>query len=173
MQRAHSRWHPTRPERVSVRATFKRYVAATISDCEQIRDYFGLRCTTCHSDGIHFAQISGLFVCACFGCRTSWAFPRLLPEEIGPILVSYFRATQNIGSYSFDLALLGNHPRKSVDLCYACADEARIGILLPKSGRNGPFKGCSNFQVTGCRNTDQRQQRRVGRFAANQATELL
>lgn len=168
MRRAHSRWHPTRPERINVRATFERYVTASISDCERIRDHFGFRCTTCHSDGIHFAQINEQFVCACLGCRTGWALPRLLPEEIGPILLSYFQATQNIGSFQFDLSLLGEHPRRPVDLCYACADEARIALLLPKTGRNGPFKGCSNYQVNGCQNTDQRQHRRYARFSTNQ-----
>ena len=163
IRRAYWRWNQSRSRRVSVPAHFVRYVKATVSDCERIRDYLGFRCTTCRSDDIHFAHINDMLVCACLGCRTGWELPQLLPEEIGPILASYFAATRNVGTFAFDLCFLGDHPMRLIQLCYVCADDARLAILLPKKSGNGPFKGCSNYRLTGCRNTNQRQQRRYTR----------
>jgi len=160
MRRAHSRWHPTRPVRVNVRATFERYQIASIDDCERIRDFYNLRCRVCESEGIHFASIAGALISACLGCRKAWNHPKLLPEEIGPILAEYYLATKNIGSFQLDPSLLGDHPRQSALLCFDCADRAEIQVLLPRNGRNGPFRGCANYPS--CTNTDDRQRRKFG-----------
>lgn len=169
MRRAHYRWHPVRPERIPVRATFERRITASIADCENIRDRFGLQCGECHADALQFSQIDDSLVTACFRCRSGWILPRLLPGEIGPIIASQHDVIKNWGSFNFDLGLLGSQEPRGIDICHVCADNAVIGIFVPRTGRYGDFLGCSNYRnpIRSCENTDQKQQRRLRKGAAN------
>lgn len=147
MCRAHTRRYRTRPGRGPVKATFRRYQPASAADCEHIRDLYGLRCQ-CDSEGIHFAEIGSELISACLRCREAWSLPRLLPEELGPMLADYYVPTANKGSFHFDTSLLGAHPKRSVRLCHACANRAVIAVLQLRQGCRGPFMGCANFWST-------------------------
>ena len=160
MRRAHQRWSSTLQQKVNVRATFERYATITVAQCEEVRDQFGLRCRHCTSDGLHFATLTARVIAVCFRCRQAMSLAALLAEETGLVLADVYRPTRNLGSFPFDLSYLRDPSSRSEDICYQCLDLAIIGIFRPCRGKYGMFMGCSNYQLSGCRNTLDRQRSR-------------
>lgn len=39
--------------------------------------------------------------------------------------------------------------------CKVCANNNRFGVMVERSGKNGPFKSCSNFRANNCKNTEE------------------
>jgi hypothetical protein len=155
MRRAHRRW--VNGKWIKVKATFERHVKCSVSDCETIRDAYGLRCPMCDSEGIHFAIFDDDLVVACLGCRSAWKMRRLLAEEVGTLLGSILKRGSNAAHFVFDLDNLPDRQIEQIVLCDKCADFARIGIFVPRDGQYGRFHGCINFHTHQCRNSRERQ----------------
>ena len=155
MRRAHRRW--VNGNCIKVKATFERHIKCSVTDCESIRDAYGLRCPICDSEGIHFAIFADDLVVACLGCRSAWKMRRLLAEEVGTLLGSILKPGFNTGRFVFDLDDLPDRQIEQIVLCDKCADFARLGIFVPRDGQFGRFHGCINFHTHQCRNSRERQ----------------